>query len=203
MSEPLGYSRKSKIDHPPSLYEDYKSTVLRHPKRKPVRLDHTLSEVTGPLFKSEKMDPGEDDLSIVDGKEAQGQRIFVSGRVLDENEKPIPNTLIEILDQISSKSNLSIYGISSGMAHGPDLGSNKFRTLKKPSVGLIVGDGIDSYDAGEIWHLMDIRYNIPITKLDNSKILNHDLERYNCIILPNSFSLNETVAEKLKIQLII
>ena len=96
MSEPLGYSRKSKIDHPPSLYEDYKSTVLRHPKRKPVRLDHTLSEVTGPLFKSEKMDPGEDDLSIVDGKEAQGQRIFVSGRVLDENEKPIPNTLIEI-----------------------------------------------------------------------------------------------------------
>ena len=114
-----------------------------------------------------------------------------------QNQKYSPNTLIEILDQISSKSNLSIYGISSGMAQGPDLGSNKFRILK-PSVGLIVGDGIDSYDAGEIWHLMDIRYNIPITKLDNSKILNHDLERYNCIILPNSFGLNKTVAEKLK-----
>ena len=116
-----------------------------------------------------------------------------------QNQKYSPSTLIEILNQISSKSNLSIYGISSGMAQGPDLGSNKFRTLKKPSVGLIVGDGIDSYDAGEIWHLMDIRYNIPITKLDNSKILNHNLDRYNCIILPNSFGLNETIAEKLKI----
>ena len=92
MSEPLGYSRKSNIDHPPSFYEGYKSTLLRHPKRKPIRLDHTLTEITGPLFRNEKMNPGEDDLSIVDGEEAQGQRIFVSGRVLDENAKPIPNT---------------------------------------------------------------------------------------------------------------
>ena len=90
MSEPLEYSRKSKVDHPPSLYKDYKSTLLRSPKREPIRLDHTLTEVTGPLFINERMNPGEDDLSIVDGKEAQGQRIFVSGKVLDENAKPLP-----------------------------------------------------------------------------------------------------------------
>lgn len=96
MSEPLEYSRKSKIDHPPALYEGYKSTALRSPNREPIRIDHTLTEVTGPLFKNEKISAGEDNLSIVDGKEAQGQRIFVSGKVLDEDGKPVPNTLIEI-----------------------------------------------------------------------------------------------------------
>jgi len=96
VSEPLEYSRKSKSDHPPALYEGYKSTALRSPNREPIKIDHTLTEVTGPLFRNEKIDAGEDDLSIVDGKEAQGQRIFVSGKVLDEDGKPVPNTLIEM-----------------------------------------------------------------------------------------------------------
>jgi protocatechuate 3,4-dioxygenase beta subunit len=96
VSEPLEYSRKSKSDHPPALYEGYKSTALRSPNREPIKIDHTLTEVTGPLFRNEKIDAGEDDLSIVDGKEAQGQRIFVSGKVLDEDGRPVPNTLIEM-----------------------------------------------------------------------------------------------------------
>ena len=96
MTDLAGYSRKSKDDHPPALYEDYKSTSLRHPKRELIRIDHTLTEITGPLFEDTEIQSGEDDLSIENNKDAQGQRIFVSGRVLDENAKPVPNTLIEI-----------------------------------------------------------------------------------------------------------
>ena len=96
MSDPLQYNRKSKGDHPPALHEDYKSTILRSPKRAPINLDHTLTEITGPLFGHTPIQPGDDDLSIENGEEAQGQRIFVSGRVLDEDGHTVPNTLIEI-----------------------------------------------------------------------------------------------------------
>jgi protocatechuate 3,4-dioxygenase beta subunit len=96
MSEPSEYSRRSKNDHPPALYEGYRSTAHRSPQRKPIKIEHTLTEVTGPLFKNDKINPSESDLSIVDGQEAQGQRIYVGGKVLDEDENPVPNTLIEI-----------------------------------------------------------------------------------------------------------
>ena len=96
MSDPLQYNRESKGDHPPALHEDYKSTILRSPKRAPINLDHTLTEITGPLFGHTPIQPGDDDLSIENGEEAQGQRIFVSGRVLDEDGHTVPNTLIEI-----------------------------------------------------------------------------------------------------------
>ena len=96
MSDPLQYNRESKGDHPPALHEDYKSTILRSPKRAPINLDHTLTEITGPLFGHAPIQPGDDDLSIENGEEAQGQRIFVSGRVLDEDGHTVPNTLIEI-----------------------------------------------------------------------------------------------------------
>ncbi len=50
-----------------------------------------------------------------------------------------------------------------------------------------MGDGITSYDAGEIWHVLDTRYNIPITKLDTKNLSNADLSKYTAIILPNSY----------------
>ncbi|MGY9000454.1 MAG: protocatechuate 3,4-dioxygenase subunit beta, partial [Rhodospirillales bacterium] len=79
----------SKNDHPPALYEGYRSTAHRSPQRKPIKIEHTLTEVTGPLFKNEKINPSESDLSIVDGQEAQGQRIYVGGKVLDEDGNPV------------------------------------------------------------------------------------------------------------------
>ena len=104
----------------------------------------------------------------------------------------------KLLEQIAKESHVKIYGISTGLAIGSDLGSNNFKTLIKPSIGLIVGPGIDAYDAGEIWHLMDTRYNIPITKLDVNSLTFGNLKRYNCIILPNTSGLENGVAQKLK-----
>ena len=106
--------------------------------------------------------------------------------------------LAQILEQTAKSSYLNIYGVTTGLANGPDLGSNQFRTLKKPTVGMIVGNDIDAYDAGEIWHLMDTRYNIPITRLGVSNLIRFDLNRYNCIILPNTYGLDEALAKKLK-----
>ena len=56
-----------------------------------------------------------------------------------------------------------------------------------------------SYDAGEIWHLLDTRYDIVATKLDTKNFGRADLSRYNTIIMVNSYSgLNEGNTNKLK-----
>jgi protocatechuate 3,4-dioxygenase, beta subunit len=82
--------------HPPHDSPDYRSTALRHPSR-PLRLmPQRLTEVTGPLFGHERVQPGDDDLTQCDGGEAVGQRIVVHGRVLDSDGRPVPDTLLEV-----------------------------------------------------------------------------------------------------------
>jgi protocatechuate 3,4-dioxygenase, beta subunit len=59
-------------------------------------MPHTLSEVTGPAFGPESARPGSSDLTRQHSGEPLGERIIVSGRVLDENAHPVPHTLIEL-----------------------------------------------------------------------------------------------------------
>jgi protocatechuate 3,4-dioxygenase, beta subunit len=72
--------------------------VKRAPLKRLAPMKQTLSEVTGPIFGHDAVQPGDDDLTrnAGTGHEAMGERIIVTGRVLDENERPVPNTLIEI-----------------------------------------------------------------------------------------------------------
>ncbi|MEQ9639302.1 MAG: protocatechuate 3,4-dioxygenase subunit beta [Alphaproteobacteria bacterium] len=98
MSEPADYTPRDWAAHPPYLTPEYKSTRLRAPKQRLLPLPQTLSELTGPLFGHDDMQPGDDDLTHVAGAtaEAVGERIVVSGRVLDEAGRPVPNTLVEV-----------------------------------------------------------------------------------------------------------
>ena len=92
------YNPRDWRSHPPYSFKAYGSSVKRGPLKKLVPLKQTLSEITGPLFSDIKLEPGENDLTrnADTGKEAMGERIIVVGRVLDEDDKPVPNTLIEI-----------------------------------------------------------------------------------------------------------
>jgi protocatechuate 3,4-dioxygenase beta subunit len=80
---------------PPNNTPSYGSTHLRHPKRPALRIPQTVTETTGPRFDAARFSPMAD-LSIIDGKAAQGERIIIRGRVLDEADRPVPNTMIEI-----------------------------------------------------------------------------------------------------------
>lgn len=65
---------------------------------------------------------------------------------------------------------------------------------------MLTGGGVRSYEAGEIWHLIDQRYHIPLTKLEMSDIGRADLSRYNTIILPGGYyrGLSEGTVSDLK-----
>lgn len=81
---------------PPSLHPAYASTVARSPRQPPIRIPQTLTETTGPADWSRLMGGAMDDLTRQHAGEPIGQRIIVSGRVLDEAGRPVPDTVVEI-----------------------------------------------------------------------------------------------------------
>jgi len=81
---------------PDHLHAAYVSSIKRSPTRPLVRIPQTLSEVTGPCFGSDLVSPAAHDLTRQHKGEPLGERIIVSGRVLDENGRPMPSTLVEI-----------------------------------------------------------------------------------------------------------
>ena len=105
--------------------------------------------------------------------------------------------IYEILSLISNKTGIDVYGLSSGYEDNIGFGSGSFSTIKKPKVGLIVGSGIRAYDAGEIWHLFDTRYKIPITKIDIKNINRINLNEYSHLILP-SYSGGNLTSKKIE-----
>ena len=115
-----------------------------------------------------------------------------------QNQKLNSEALYALLKTLSEESHVEITAVKTGLNQGVDLGSNSFKIIKKPSIGLLVGDGISSYDAGEIWHLLDQRYNMVITKLDTKNLLRSDLSRYNTLIIPSTGGLSEAITKKIK-----
>lgn len=120
--------------------------------------------------------------------------IPVQNQVLD------PEALHTFLQQVAQDSRIKITAVNTGLAQGIDLGSNEFDPLKKQKVALLVGRGIRSYDAGEIWHLFDTRYDMKITKIDTDYFMRTDISGYTDIIIPGTSgsSLSKKEAEKLE-----
>ncbi|PCJ98407.1 MAG: zinc carboxypeptidase [Flavobacteriaceae bacterium] len=118
-----------------------------------------------------------------------------------QNQKLNTEELHAFLTQVAKESNINIEGVTTGHATGIDLGSNDFDPIQKQNVALLVGKGVRSYDAGEIWHLFDQRYDIKITKLDIDYFNGVDLSGYTDIIIPNldgDGALNKNEINKLK-----
>ncbi|NJB72479.1 hypothetical protein GGR42_002970 [Saonia flava] len=118
-----------------------------------------------------------------------------------QNQKMGKKELYDFLTEVAQDSKINIKSVSTGHTVGIDLGSNDFDPIKKQKVAILVGNGIRSYDAGEIWHLFDQRYNMKITKIDVDYFNNVDLSTYTDIIIPSSWgrgALSKSGMDKLK-----
>jgi protocatechuate 3,4-dioxygenase beta subunit len=91
-----GYRKPDRGTQPEYLYPPYASTVKRSPSHPLVMLPTSLSEVTGPVFGYDRIRANDFDLTKQHSGEPIGERIVVSGRVLDANARPVANTLVEI-----------------------------------------------------------------------------------------------------------
>ena len=92
----LGYRKPAPGTQPNHLYPPYVSSIKRAPKQPLISIPVTLSEITGPAFPKEIVSPEAFDLTRQHKGEPLGERIAVSGRVIDEDGRPIRNTLVEI-----------------------------------------------------------------------------------------------------------
>jgi protocatechuate 3,4-dioxygenase beta subunit len=96
MNEIRGYRRCEPGTQPRHLHLPYVSSIKRAPQKPFVHLPHTLSEITGPVFSKDAVDVKACDLTRQHSGEPLGERIIVSGCVIDEDSRPMPHTLIEI-----------------------------------------------------------------------------------------------------------
>lgn len=112
-------------------------------------------------------------------------------------------TVIEyLIDQIVKEDGIDVYGVHSGLDYdGTSLGSNSFITLRKPEIAMLVDAGVSPNDAGEMWHLLDVRFNIPVTMMPLNVFNTANLQRYNTIIFPPGMyqSITDPAKEKLKL----
>src|SRR6195256_5131122 len=92
----LSYPVSSLTAHPARLSPGYRSTIKRSPQKPLIRMRHTLSELTGPVYGHETVRENDHDLTTQHQGEPLGERIIVHGRVLDEDGRGVPNALIEL-----------------------------------------------------------------------------------------------------------
>ena len=105
-------------------------------------------------------------------------QIPVNDQCLNETQ------IFDLVSSVSKNTGVDFYVLTTGLSPiGIDWGSNNFEVLSKPKILLFVGGSTRSNEAGEIWHLFDQRYQIPVTLVETEDLKSINLSKYNTIIL--------------------
>ncbi|SDB67471.1 Zinc carboxypeptidase [Flavobacteriaceae bacterium MAR_2010_188] len=115
-----------------------------------------------------------------------GEKDFNYGSVLIpvSKQKKSVDEVYQIVKDAQEKYSVPIYSVSTGFSSkGIDLGSANFKSIEKPKVAMLIGEGVSSYEAGEVWHLLDTRMDMPISKIRMTSYGRADLEDYNTLVM--------------------
>ena len=93
---PAPYRKAPPGVHPAPGFADYRATALRHPREPLVVIPQTLSELTGPVFPYGAIGPLDQDLTRQHAGAPIGERVIIEGRVIDDDGRPVPQTLVEV-----------------------------------------------------------------------------------------------------------
>lgn len=105
------------------------------------------------------------------------------------------------ISKVAKKTGIDFYGLTTGLSPvGIDMGSGSLSKLDKPELLMFIGGSASSYIAGEIWHLFDQNYKIPVTCAPSNRLRAIQLYNYNNIILPGGLynEWSERDIQKLK-----
>lgn len=108
-----------------------------------------------------------------------GSMMFPVSKQKFESEK-----VYKLIVEAQKKFNVPVYAVNSGMSsQGIPLGSRDFIKVDKPKVAMLIGEGVSSYEAGEVWHLLDTRIKMPITKIQLHNFGRADFSKYNTLVM--------------------
>jgi len=99
-------------------------------------------------------------------------------------QKKDASEVYAIVKEAQQRYSVPMYAANTGFSSsGIDLGSGNFVALTQPKAALIIGDGVNSYEAGEVWHLLDTRVDMPITKIQSNLLDRVSLDPYNVLVM--------------------
>ncbi len=130
-------------------------------------------------------------------------REFGSGTMMiNIGEQHLSSEMVfNMVKEVSRKTGIVAHTVSTGRnIAGPDLGSGNNIVLKAPKAIMIVGGSTSSYEAGEVWHLLDERVGLPVTKIRSDQFGRANLNDYNVMILVsgNYSALGENNIKKIR-----
>jgi len=116
-----------------------------------------------------------------------------------QNQSMPSEEIHDLLKEQVAGSFIKVYPLTTGMGVGEvDLGSPSMKNLRMPKVMMVVEESTSAYEAGEVWHLLDQYYDMPITLMPSKKVNDITLQKYNTVVLvhgsnPNSAALKAWV----------
>ena len=122
---------------------------------------------------------------------SRGVRTFSPGAVMIpfERQEVALDDIHDLVRDIAANDSVPVHALTSGRSangtEGIDAGGPSFRAVEKPEVLLVMGEDITLYDAGEIWHLLDHRMDMPVTIRERRKLGGIDWNRYTHIVFPS------------------
>jgi hypothetical protein len=135
----------------------------------------------------------------INGKEEE----FGCGTIfIPVTDQPLAeNRIYQLIEKVAKETGIDFYGLSTGLSpKGIDLGSGYMVTVEQPKMVMFTGGSTSSAGAGEIWHLFDQRYEIPVTLTETSRLSSMELSEYNTIILPGGSYREWNTADVQKIK---
>ena len=122
-----------------------------------------------------------------------GTRSFDRGAIVVQVQQRgvSPDSVHNVVRRAAEMDHVEMVAVSTGLTpDGPDLGSRGSEILPKPDIALITGtgggsrySGASAYDAGEVWHLLSERMEVPVSMIDVGRVGNVDMDRYSTMIL--------------------
>ena len=131
-----------------------------------------------------------------------GERSFPHGSIVIPVQQQSINAeaLHHAVKAVSQSAGVDIFSVETGMStKGVDLGSGSVRTIKKPTVMMLIGAGVSGYEAGEVWHLLDQRIGMPVTKVDLLNFSRARLSDYTVMVMVGgTYAADKSMSEKIK-----
>ena len=120
-----------------------------------------------------------------------GNRSFPVGSIvvpLDRQERR-PVDIHELMQTIAAEDGVAVHALTSGRSTtgsvDVNVGGPSARPLEAVHALIVIGDDVNLYDAGEIWHLADVRMNMPVTLRARDKLGGISWNRYTHIVFPS------------------
>ena len=115
-------------------------------------------------------------------------------------QKKDASSVFQLVEKAQQKFQVDIHSVNSGYSsQGIDLGSRYVSPITKPKAMMLIGDGVHSYEAGEVWHLLDTRVHMPITKIPMRNFNRANMDKYNTLVMVSGgYNFNSKQIEKIK-----